>query len=82
MKYSLDLRGIEEVNKSLKSVNIPDGNLTDVLTEIEISERTEGDQGGSRVASLEILDELLNLPVFRGQVSVDLPSVTETICRD
>jgi len=49
---AFDLICIKEVDENFKSPDVTDRQLTGVLDEVEVHQRTQGNDGGSLIASL------------------------------
>ena len=55
---------LQEVDEEIEPPRVPDGQLTGLLFEVKLHESTEGNDCGCLVASLQVLDQLLDLPVL------------------
>ena len=66
------LVGLQDVNEQVQPPRVPDGQLTRLLLQVKLQECAEGYDSGRLVPSLQVLDELLDLPVLVGEVGVGL----------
>ena len=66
------LARLQEVNEEVQPTRVSDGQLTGLLLQVKLHEGTESYHSGCLVATLQVLDEFLDLPVLTGQVSIRL----------
>ena len=70
--HTTRLVGLQQVDEQVQPPRVPDGQLACLLAEVKVQEGTECNDCGRLVPALQVLDELLDLPVLTRQVSVGL----------